>query len=141
MAKKTARKAPRSKKYVSFKGRMVMIGFGSIGQGVLPLILRHSASSQPDHHHRRGPAAVSLGQLYGVTFIEAADKSSRQMRAGWARRFCQPLGRGLVHGARRAVSGEGRALHRHLHRAVAGRLPTLPVGVTVPTMPCDTMLK
>jgi homospermidine synthase len=28
-------------KYVGFKGRMVMIGFGSIGQGVLPLILRH----------------------------------------------------------------------------------------------------
>ncbi|MEO8559749.1 MAG: saccharopine dehydrogenase C-terminal domain-containing protein [Rhodospirillales bacterium] len=28
-------------KYVGFKGRMVMIGFGSIGQGVLPLMLRH----------------------------------------------------------------------------------------------------
>lgn len=28
-------------KYAGFKGRMVMIGFGSIGQGVLPLILRH----------------------------------------------------------------------------------------------------
>ena len=28
-------------KHVGFKGRMVMIGFGSIGQGVLPLILRH----------------------------------------------------------------------------------------------------
>ena len=37
MAKKTA----RNKKYVDFKGRMVMVGFGSIGQGVLPLILRH----------------------------------------------------------------------------------------------------
>ena len=36
MAKKLARR-----KYVDFKGRMVMIGFGSIGQGVLPLILRH----------------------------------------------------------------------------------------------------
>jgi len=28
-------------KYVLFKGRLVMVGFGSIGQGVLPLILRH----------------------------------------------------------------------------------------------------
>lgn len=28
-------------KHVSFSGRLVMIGFGSIGQGVLPLILRH----------------------------------------------------------------------------------------------------
>ena len=31
----------RQIKHVGFKGRMVMIGFGSIGQGVLPLILRH----------------------------------------------------------------------------------------------------
>src|SRR5476649_945843 len=37
MAKKTA----RNKKYLDFKGRMVILGFGSIGQGVLPLILRH----------------------------------------------------------------------------------------------------
>ncbi len=29
------------KKHVQFSGRVVMLGFGSIGQGVLPLILRH----------------------------------------------------------------------------------------------------
>ncbi len=29
------------KKHVAFPGRMVILGFGSIGQGVLPLILRH----------------------------------------------------------------------------------------------------
>ena len=28
-------------KHVAFDGRLVMLGFGSIGQGVLPLILRH----------------------------------------------------------------------------------------------------
>ena len=28
-------------KHVKFAGRMVMVGFGSIGQGVLPLLLRH----------------------------------------------------------------------------------------------------
>ena len=39
MAKKSKNKAFR--KHVAFKGRMVMIGFGSIGQGVLPLIFRH----------------------------------------------------------------------------------------------------
>ncbi|MCW5729875.1 MAG: homospermidine synthase [Alphaproteobacteria bacterium] len=33
--------ATKHKKYVKFGGRMVMIGFGSIGQGVMPLILRH----------------------------------------------------------------------------------------------------
>ena len=39
MAKKSKKKA--FTKHVAFGGRMVMIGFGSIGQGVLPLIFRH----------------------------------------------------------------------------------------------------
>ena len=39
MAKKSKKKA--FKKHVAFGGRMVMIGFGSIGQGVMPLLLRH----------------------------------------------------------------------------------------------------
>jgi homospermidine synthase len=32
---------PLDKKHAAFKGHLVMIGFGSIGQGVLPLLLRH----------------------------------------------------------------------------------------------------
>ena len=32
---------PDFKKHLRFPGRMVIIGFGSIGQGVLPLFLRH----------------------------------------------------------------------------------------------------
>jgi homospermidine synthase len=28
-------------KYVSFKGRLLMLGFGAVGQGTLPLLLRH----------------------------------------------------------------------------------------------------
>jgi len=31
--------------HVTFAGRIVMVGFGSIGQGVLPLILRHIGTS------------------------------------------------------------------------------------------------
>jgi homospermidine synthase len=31
----------RTTKFVKFRGRLVIVGFGSIGQGVLPLILRH----------------------------------------------------------------------------------------------------
>jgi homospermidine synthase len=31
----------RYKKHVKFPGRLVIVGFGSIGQGVLPLLLRH----------------------------------------------------------------------------------------------------
>ena len=32
-----------NKKHVAFGGRLVIVGFGSIGQGVLPLVLRHIA--------------------------------------------------------------------------------------------------
>ena len=36
-------------KHVAFDGRLVMLGFGSIGQGVLPLILRHiDMPARPD---------------------------------------------------------------------------------------------
>jgi len=31
--------------HVSFAGKIVFVGFGSIGQGVLPLILRHIGTS------------------------------------------------------------------------------------------------
>ncbi len=43
MANKTKIKSSnaKSKIYIDFPGKLVMIGFGSIGQGVLPLILRH----------------------------------------------------------------------------------------------------
>src|SRR3979411_2254089 len=42
MEKKVARKSKKtSRKLISFPGRMVVIGFGSIGQGGLPLIFRH----------------------------------------------------------------------------------------------------
>ena len=72
MAKKTARKATRSKKYVSFKGRMVMIGFGSIGQGVLPLILRHIGikPSQITIIADEMRGGEGEAKSYGVTFIE-----------------------------------------------------------------------
>ena len=29
------------KKYVTFKGRIVFVGFGSVAEGTLPLLLRH----------------------------------------------------------------------------------------------------
>ncbi|HEV2162104.1 MAG TPA: saccharopine dehydrogenase C-terminal domain-containing protein [Stellaceae bacterium] len=33
----------RDHKHIAFSGRMIIVGFGSIGQGVLPLVLRHIA--------------------------------------------------------------------------------------------------
>ena len=53
-------------KHVAFGGRLVMLGFGSIGQGVLPLILRHidmPRGPDPDRHRRcarRGMSRPSM---------------------------------------------------------------------------------
>lgn len=38
---KTTRRSSKYKVHVQFPGRLLIVGFGSIGQGVLPLILRH----------------------------------------------------------------------------------------------------
>ncbi len=57
-------------KHVAFPGRLVMIGFGSIGQGVLPLILRHIEMSAEQitivTGDQRGAAVAAE---YGVRFI------------------------------------------------------------------------
>ncbi len=58
-------------KHCAFSGRLVMVGFGSIGQGVLPLILRH-IDMDPTRitivtADERGRAEA---QHYGITFIE-----------------------------------------------------------------------
>jgi homospermidine synthase len=61
---------PQHSVHVAFPGRLVMVGFGSIGQGVLPLILRHVGVS-PDRitivtAEEAGHAEASQ---YGVRFI------------------------------------------------------------------------
>ena len=132
MAKKLARR-----KYLDFKGRMVMIGFGSIGQGVLPLIFRHIGikPSQITIIAEDDRGGLPETERYGVEFIKKrlTTANYRQMlagRLGQGRLPGQPLGRGRLDGAGRALPGEGRALHRHLHRALAGRLHrSHPVGV------------
>lgn len=60
-------------KHLRFDGRLLMIGFGSIGQGVLPLIVRHLEIDparitilSPD----AGPQAIAAE--YGARFEEAA---------------------------------------------------------------------
>ncbi|HEX3498620.1 MAG TPA: saccharopine dehydrogenase C-terminal domain-containing protein [Stellaceae bacterium] len=59
--------------HVTFSGRLVMIGFGSIGQGVLPLLLRH-VGMDPTRitivtAEERGAA---VAEEYGVTFVVTA---------------------------------------------------------------------
>jgi homospermidine synthase len=59
--------------HVQFPGKIVFVGFGSIGQGVLPLILRHVGTS---------PARITIvtaedkgraeAEGYGVRFVRAA---------------------------------------------------------------------
>jgi homospermidine synthase len=58
--------------HVKFAGRIVFVGFGSIGQGVLPLILRHIGTSAGRitivTAEARGRAEA---QSFGVTFVES----------------------------------------------------------------------
>ncbi|MBV8492704.1 MAG: saccharopine dehydrogenase NADP-binding domain-containing protein, partial [Alphaproteobacteria bacterium] len=61
------------KKHTAFSGRLVIVGFGSIGQGVLPLLLRH-IDMHPDQitimtAELRGH---EVAREYGVRFIETA---------------------------------------------------------------------
>lgn len=60
-------------KHVSFNGRLVMVGFGSIGQGVLPLILRHVGI---DASRITIMTAEDRGQdvarEYGIRFVKQA---------------------------------------------------------------------
>ncbi|RAI59096.1 homospermidine synthase [Roseicella frigidaeris] len=56
--------------HTSFSGRLVMLGFGSIGQGVLPLILRHIAIPRERitivTAEERGRA---VAEEYGIRFV------------------------------------------------------------------------
>src|SRR5712691_5686285 len=60
-------------KHIAFSGRLVIVGFGSIGQGVLPLLLRH-IDIHPDQitiisAEQRGREVAAE---YGVGFVETA---------------------------------------------------------------------
>lgn len=61
----------RQTKHTAFAGRLVIIGFGSIGQGVLPLIIRHI--DMPADRITIVTAEEQGAQIageYGVTFIK-----------------------------------------------------------------------
>jgi homospermidine synthase len=61
------------KKHVAFPGRLVIVGFGSIGQGVLPLLLRHLEIAADRitiiTAEQRGH---DVAAEYGIRFIETA---------------------------------------------------------------------
>jgi homospermidine synthase len=74
------------KKHVAFAGRLVIVGFGSIGQGVLPLLLRHIEM-------RADQIVILTAELrgqevareYGVRFVETAltPENYRQVLDAW----------------------------------------------------------
>jgi homospermidine synthase len=59
------------KKYAALPGRLVIVGFGSIGQGVLPLLLRH-LDIRPDQITivTAEPRGRDVADEYGVAFVE-----------------------------------------------------------------------
>ena len=59
--------------HVAFPGRLIMVGFGSIGQGVLPLILRH-VGIKPDQITivTADDAGARVAQEYGIRFVRHA---------------------------------------------------------------------
>jgi homospermidine synthase len=59
--------------HIVFGGRLVMLGFGSIGQGVLPLILRHIEMPRERIQIVSADArGESVAMEYGVTHVTAA---------------------------------------------------------------------
>src|SRR5260221_8446412 len=61
------------KKHVAFSGRLVIIGFGSIGQGVLPLLLRHlEIAADQITIITAEPRGHDVAAEYGIRFIETA---------------------------------------------------------------------
>lgn len=58
--------------HTTFPGRILMIGFGSIGQGVLPLILRHIGGLSPDRVTivTADDAGRAEAGRYGIRFIK-----------------------------------------------------------------------
>jgi homospermidine synthase len=59
--------------HASLNGRLVIVGFGSIGQGVLPLILRHIGIA-PERITivTAEPRGKKVAAQYGVSFVETA---------------------------------------------------------------------
>src|SRR5690242_17693744 len=61
------------KKHVAFPGRLVIVGFGSIGQGVLPLLLRHlEIAADRITIITAEPRGHDVAAEYGIRFIETA---------------------------------------------------------------------
>ncbi len=76
--------------HVEFPGRILLVGFGSIGQGVLPLILRHiGVPAERITIVTAQDKGKSEAERYGVRFVE-----ERLSRENYRRVLAPLLGRG-----------------------------------------------
>ena len=119
--------SPSSQIHAKISGPIVMIGFGSIGKGTLPLIERHFAYDKSrfvDHRSARGRRA---GEKARRTLHQAGDDprqlprgagaaADRRRRPGLLRQSVGGYRLGRHHGP---VPRDRRALYRHRRRAVA----------------------
>ena len=115
--------------YATVTGPIVMVGFGSIGKGTLPMIERHLNydKSRITVLDPKDEGRKALCEKHGVRFIQqgltkgqlsrSADAAAhRRRRPGLLR---QPFGRHGLDRHHGALQRTRRALHRHGQRAVA----------------------
>ena len=115
-------------KHVRFSGRLLMLGCGSIGQGVLPLLLRHIDMPRDKisilTSDTRGSAVAAH---YGIAeeILTVTRENYREVisaRVGTGRFSAEPLRRYLLRGADRTLPRAWRAVSRHLRRTLGRRL-------------------
>ena len=113
--------------HANISGPIVMIGFGSIGKGTLPLIERHFDYDKSrfviiDPHEDGELAKAARRALHQAGRHQrqlsrgAGAAADRRRRPGLLR---QPVGRHLLGRHHDDVPRDRRALHRHRRRAVA----------------------
>ena len=124
--------------YARISGPIVMVGFGSIGKGMLPLIERHLDydKSRITVLDPKDEGRKALCEKHGVRFIQqgVTRENYREvltplLTEGGGQGFCVNLsvdtGLGRHHGA---LQRARRALHRHRQRALARLLFRLSKG-------------
>ena len=110
--------------HTQLPGQLVMLGCGSIGQAVLPLILRHLGVT-PDRitivtaDARGREEAAQYGIAFHETALTQENYRPRARAAGRRRRLpAQPVGRRQQHRHRRVLPRARCALSRHGRRAL-----------------------
>ena len=130
--------------HVNFPGRLVIVGFGSIGQGVLPLILRHVGITTDRitivtaDDARRAESRRVRHPLHQAV-AHARELQARARSAGRTRRFpAEPVGRRVEHRADQALLGQGALyLDTCIEPWPGGYTdPTISPSRSAPTTPC-----